>query len=161
MLTRVWSWVTINYSILMDFEIINFINNSFNFILFLDFFRVVFLTTVILIAARVFVFRASYIRGDKYYTRFHYLLLSFVVSIIILILRPNLIRILLGWDGLGIRSYLLVIYYSRAKSYNAGIITILRNRVGDALIIICLSSILFLNNLNIFILFYIIKINYF
>jgi NADH-ubiquinone oxidoreductase chain 5 len=133
----------------------------FFFILFLDFFRVVFLTTVILIAARVFVFRASYISGDKYYTRFHYLLLSFVVSIIILILRPNLIRILLGWDGLGIRSYFLVIYYSRAKSYNAGIITILRNRVGDALIIICLSSILFLNNLNIFILFYIIKINYF
>ena len=68
---------------------------------------------------------------------------------------------MLGWDGLGISSYLLVIYYSRSKSYNSGIITMLRNRVGDALIIVCLSSLLFLNNLNIFIIFYIIKINYF
>lgn len=117
--------------------------------------------TVTLISLRVFLFRSSYIANDKYYKRFHYLLFSFVISIILLILSPNLIRILLGWDGLGIRSYLLVIYYSRPKAYNAGIITVLRNRLGDALIIICLSSLLFLNNLNIFIIFYIIKINYY
>ena len=147
--------------LLIDFEIINFINNRFNFILFLDFFSIIFLITVILISIRVFTFRRSYIRGDKYFKRFHYLLLSFVVSIVILILSPNLVRILLGWDGLGISSYLLVIYYSRSKSYNAGIITILRNRVGDALILISLISLLFINNLNIFLIFYLLKLNYY
>jgi NADH-ubiquinone oxidoreductase chain 5 len=35
----------------------------------------------------------------------------FVVSIMFLIARPNVISILLGWDGLGLVSYLLVIYY--------------------------------------------------
>jgi len=161
MIIIILSRIILRFSVLIDFEIINFINNNFNFILFLDFFRIIFFITVMLISRRVFVFRRSYIKNDKYYKRFHYLLFSFVVSIIILILRPNLIRILLGWDGLGIRSYLLVIYYSRSKSYNAAIITMLRNRIGDALIIVCLSSLLFLNNLNIFIIFYIIKINYF
>merc|ERR1711997_843529 len=72
-------------------------------------------------------------------------------SIVLLIISPNLISILLGWDGLGISSYLLVIYYRRRKSYNAGIITVISNRVGDALIIICFRRLIYLNSLNIFI----------
>jgi len=35
----------------------------------------------------------------------------FVVSILFLIISPNMISILLGWDGLGLVSYLLVMYY--------------------------------------------------
>merc|ERR1712051_884485 len=72
-----------------------------------------------------------------------------VLSIIILIFSPNLISILLGWDGLGIRSYLLVIYYSRKKSFNSGIVTILSNRVGDALILVSVCYFIMLENLNI------------
>merc|ERR1711981_1177498 len=70
---------------------------------------------------------------------------------VLLIISPNLVSILLGWDGLGISSYLLVIYYRRRKSYNAGIITVISNRVGDALIIICFRRLIYLNSLNIFI----------
>lgn len=73
---------------------------------------------------------------EIFYTRFFFLVISFVASIFLLILRPNLMRILLGWDGLGVTSYLLVIYYFRPKSYNAGLITALRNRVGDVAILI-------------------------
>ncbi|KAL2711933.1 NADH dehydrogenase subunit 5 [Vespula squamosa] len=42
--------------------------------------------------------------------------------------------LLLGWDGLGLISYCLVIYYQNIKSYNSGIITVLLNRVGDVAI---------------------------
>merc|ERR1719150_3154894 len=87
-------------------------------------------------------------RPDKYFVRFHFLLLSFVGSMILLILSPNLISVLIGWDGLGIRSYLLVIFYRRAKSYNSGMVTILSNRVGDALIIVRLCYCIFLPSLN-------------
>ena len=48
-----------------------------------------------------------------------------VVSIIFLIVSPNVISVLLGWDGLGLVSYLLVIYYQNVRSYDAGMSTVL------------------------------------
>ena len=57
--------------------------------------------------------------------------LMFVVSIMFLIITPNIINILLGWDGLGLVSYLLVIYYQNVKSCGAGMLTVLSNRIGD------------------------------
>ena len=53
-----------------------------------------------------------------------------------MIIRPTLIRILLGWDGLGLVSYCLVIYYPTKKSRSAGILTVIRNRVGDICILL-------------------------
>lgn len=74
--------------------------------------------------------------------RFILLVVIFVFSIIILIIRPNLIRILLGWDGLGLVSYCLVIYFQNIKSYNAGILTALSNRIGDVILLLCIAWIL-------------------
>ena len=56
-----------------------------------------------------------------------------------LILRPNLITLILGWDGLGVSSFFLVIFYKSNKAFNAGLLTAISNRVGDALILISLS----------------------
>ena len=134
--------------LILDFGLLSIGGLNFNFIIIFDIFRVIFLFTVTLISGRVYLFRRSYIRSDKYYSRFHFLLISFVASIILLIVSPNLIRILIGWDGLGIRSYLLVIYYRSSKSYNSGIVTMLSNRVGDALIIVRLCYCIALPSLN-------------
>ena len=101
----------------------------------------IFLITVTIISIAVFTFRWSYIAREKFYTRFRVLLLSFVASIMVLILCPNLFTILLGWDGLGVSSYLLVIYYNREKSYNAGIVTAITNRLGDIIVIIAIGLI--------------------
>lgn len=46
---------------------------------------------------------------------------------------------LLGWDGLGITSYLLVRYYQNIKSTNSATITILINRIGDVALIFCIT----------------------
>jgi len=158
-------YVILNYIfcstyLIFDFELFSSGRFRFNFILLLDYFRFFFLWTVLLISSRVFIFRSSYIKWDKFYSRFHFLLFSFVVSIILLIFSPNLIRILIGWDGLGIRSYLLVIYYTTQKSYNAGIITFARNRIGDALIIITISYFIYLEKLNIFLIHYRVRLEY-
>lgn len=100
-----------------------------------DLFSLLFMARVFLIAGRVLLFSWSYIGTEPYFLRFHLLVLSFVFSILLLIVSPNLIRILLGWDGLGVTSYLLVMYYNSAKSSNAALLTALRNRVGDVCVV--------------------------
>jgi NADH-ubiquinone oxidoreductase chain 5 len=80
-----------------------------------------------------------YIGGDKTISRFIILVFLFVLSIVFIVLSPNIVRILLGWDGLGLVSYCLVIYYQNVKSANAGILTVLSNRVGDVAILLCIS----------------------
>ena len=102
------------------------------FLLVFDWVSLFFISVVSLISARVIFYSSSYISADRIYSRFIFLVLSFILRIWLLILRPNFISILLGWDGLGVTSYLLVIYYQREKSFNAGIITALTNRLGDA-----------------------------
>ena len=51
----------------------------------------------------------------------------------------NVISILLGWDGLGLVSYLLVIYYQNVRSYGAGMLTVLSNRVGDVALMMVIA----------------------
>ncbi len=58
---------------------------------------------------------------------------------VVVIFSPNFIRILLGWDGLAVTSFLLVVYYQREKSFNAGIITALSNRLGDVGLIVIIG----------------------
>lgn len=101
-----------------------------------DWIRLTFMGFVILISSIVLIYRRSYMDGDKFIYRFIILVFLFVLSILLLIISPNLIRILLGWDGLGLVSYCLVIYYQNVKSANAGMLTILSNRVGDVAILL-------------------------
>ena len=95
-----------------------------------------FLSFVLFISGRVFYYSGEYIEGEINLSRFIFLLAGFVGSIGLLIFSPNLIRILLGWDGLGLVSYCLVIYYQNYKSLNAGTLTVLSNRVGDVFILL-------------------------
>jgi len=58
------------------------------------------------------------------------------------IVSPNVISILLGWDGLGLVSYLLVIYYQNVRSYGAGMLTVLSNRIGDVALLMAIAWII-------------------
>lgn len=98
-----------------------------------------FLCLVFLISSMIIIYSIYYMEGEKVKVRFIYMLLSFVLSICFLIISPNIISLLLGWDGLGLTSYLLIIYYQRGSSRSAGILTILSNRVGDRAILVCVG----------------------
>jgi NADH-ubiquinone oxidoreductase chain 5 len=91
------------------------------------------------ISSCVLFYRTVYIEMEKFFFRFIIIVYLFVLSIIFLIFSPNIIRLLLGWDGLGLVSYCLVIYYQNMKSANAGMITILSNRVGDVAILLSIA----------------------
>lgn len=94
---------------------------------------------VFLISSMVVLYSHIYIYNDIYKNRFLILVLIFILSMMFMIIRPNIISILLGWDGLGLVSYALVIYFQNYNSYNSGILTIITNRVGDVAILICIA----------------------
>jgi len=91
---------------------------------------------VCFISGCVILFSRSYISHDPFLKRFTWLVMLFVLSINMLIFIPRLPALLLGWDGLGIVSFALVIYYQNMKSLGAGILTVLANRIGDVIILI-------------------------
>lgn len=99
-------------------------------------------TTVLFISANVIKFAKLYIKLDQFITRFTFIISLFVISITLLVFLPSLPIILLGWDGLGLTRFLLVIYYQNAKSLRGGIITALTNRLGDVTILIAIALIL-------------------
>ena len=133
---------------IVEIILIRFIGKSLELIVLADLFSVSFFFSVTLITLRVIVFRYSYMDHDIFRTRFHMILMSFVLSIVLLIFSPNLLRVLVGWDGLGMSSYLLVIYYSSEKSFKAGIITALTNRIGDALLIVFIRIVFYINTMS-------------
>ena len=120
----------------IEWEIFSIISRSVIITLVLDWVSLLFMSFVFAISRSVLFYRGRYINGDKRFNRFMYLVLAFVISMRFIVFRPNLIRILLGWDGLGLVSYALVIYYQNEKSANAGMLTILSNRIGDVAILL-------------------------
>ena len=78
---------------------------------------------------------------EKYIRRFIHLMQIFVFSIGVLIIFPGYIGLIVGWDGLGIVSFLLVIYYPNWGSLSAGFITAITNRVGDVFFLVAIGVI--------------------
>lgn len=129
-------------TVFYEFELVSINSNLIIITILLDWISLFFLSFVSLISALVVFYSIEYMAGDLTLNRFILLVLIFVLSIYLLIISPNLIRILLGWDGLGLVSYCLVIYFQNVKSYNAGILTALSNRIGDVLILLSIAWIL-------------------
>nr|YP_004857895.1 NADH dehydrogenase subunit 5 [Cigaritis takanonis]ADN43213.1 NADH dehydrogenase subunit 5 [Cigaritis takanonis] len=124
-----------NIILFLEWEIISF--NSMNIVMsiLLDWMSLLFLMFVCLISSCVIYYSKSYMSSELNLNRFIILILLFVLSMMLLIVSPNMISIFLGWDGLGLISYCLVIYYQNMKSYNSGMLTALSNRIGDVMIL--------------------------
>nr|YP_009560644.1 NADH dehydrogenase subunit 5 [Liriomyza chinensis]AWX34632.1 NADH dehydrogenase subunit 5 [Liriomyza chinensis] len=104
-----------------------------------DWMTFLFMSFVLLISSLVILYSKEYMLNDMNINRFICLVLLFVFSMMMLIISPNLISILLGWDGLGLVSYLLVIYFQNVKSYSAGMLTALSNRIGDVAFLLAIA----------------------
>nr|YP_009743947.1 NADH dehydrogenase subunit 5 [Protambulyx ockendeni]QIE12710.1 NADH dehydrogenase subunit 5 [Protambulyx ockendeni] len=128
-----------NLVIFFEWELISFNSISFVMSILLDWMSLLFMMFVLMISSVVIYYSKSYMSSDLNLFRFIILVILFVFSMILLIVSPNIVSILLGWDGLGLVSYCLVIYYQNVKSYNAGMLTALSNRIGDVLILMVIS----------------------
>nr|YP_010924995.1 NADH dehydrogenase subunit 5 [Vespula rufa]WKC15399.1 NADH dehydrogenase subunit 5 [Vespula rufa] len=135
-------------SLLMEWVFMNLNSMNLEFIIYLDWVSFMFLSLVLMISSFVMMYSLKYMEGDKNINRFFILLMLFVLSMLFLIICPNIMGLLVGWDGLGLISYCLVIYYQNMKSFNSGMITVLLNRIGDVGILMMISLLVILGSWN-------------
>nr|QLY89600.1 NADH dehydrogenase subunit 5 [Planorbis carinatus] len=124
------------FTMIFELSILSVFSYELTLSFIIDKVSVLFGIIVTFISSMVFMFSSVYMSEDKYYYRFSWILLSFVVSMCILIFSGSLLVVLIGWDGLGVTSFALIIYYQSKESLISGYQTFLINRFGDVLIII-------------------------
>jgi len=111
----------------------------------LDYITAIFISIVLTIRGFAFIYTSWYVGNSKI---FRILVLLFVTRMLLLINFTNLWIFIWGWDFLGVVSYILVINYQNQNSSNAGMITVLSNRVGDRFMIVRLSLLTLTGNWN-------------
>ena len=87
----------------------------------------------------IHIFASWYMRGEDGYARFFSYFNLFVASMLVLVLGDNLALLFLGWEGVGLCSYLLIgFYYSNPANGWAAIKAFTVTRVGDVFLLIAL-----------------------
>ena len=103
--------------------------------------NMLFLVLVLIIRFRVLFFSFSYIHRIKV-NNFIFLYLSFVCRMSWLILNSNFYWIILGWDGLGVVSFILIVYYRNLERVTNGLFTLFQNRLGDLFFVLFLVGVI-------------------
>ena len=80
----------------------------------------------------IFVFATGYMHGDTGFYRFFAYMGLFMFSMLVLVMGSNFVMMFVGWEGVGLCSYLLIGYYfDRSEAANASRKAFITNRIGD------------------------------
>ena len=109
---------------------------SLSFSLLLDSWSSLFSSVVCMITAVVFMFTSVYFSSFNKISYFIWITSLFVLSMLFLINFSDMFFVMLGWDGLGVVSFFLILYYQSPVSSFSALLTVIMNRLGDSILIL-------------------------
>ncbi len=119
-----WTWMSVG---------------TFNipFTLMLDGLSLTMLGVVTGVGFLIHVYASWYMRGEEGYSRFFAYTNLFIASMVVLVLADNMMLMYLGWEGVGLCSYLLIgFYYTNPENGKAAMKAFFVTRIGDVFLAI-------------------------
>lgn len=103
----------------------------------LDALSLVFVFIITFVGALIHIYSIAYMRHDRDYARFFACMNLFVGAMLLLVMADNLILLYLGWEGVGLCSYLLIgFWYETPANCSAANKAFLVTRIGDTAMLI-------------------------